>query len=67
MSDKTKPAFDAFAVETTEGAEKPFYRSIGAAWPTKANNGALMLSLKVLPVDGRILLLPYREKPPKEE
>ncbi len=65
MSEKQKPAFDVFSVEERPG-DKPFYRSIGAAWETKSKNG-YNLVVPVLPINGRMLLLPHQEKPPKEE
>lgn len=65
MTEKPKPAYDAFAVEQAEGSEKAFFRPIGAAWHAKSNNGALNLQLKVIPLDGRVLLLPYRPPPEK--
>lgn len=63
MSEKQKPAFDAFSVEERDG-QKPFYRGIGAAWETKAKNG-FVLDMKCIPLNGRVLLLPH--KPPKDE
>lgn len=63
---KQKPSFDAFSVEERGENQKPFYRNIGAAWETKSKNG-YNLKLNVLPLDGRVLLLPYSEKPPKDE
>lgn len=65
MADRQKPAYDAFSVEEREGAEKPYFRNIGAAWATKSGEG-LNLTLQVLPINGRILLLPYKERPPAE-
>lgn len=64
LSEKQKPAFDAFSVEEREG-QKPFYRPTGCAWSTKSGEGYILV-LPVIPLSGRILLLPYKERPPKE-
>jgi hypothetical protein len=41
--------------------EKKFWTRIGAAWPTKSGDG-FNIQLDVVPLDGRIVLLPASEK-----
>ncbi len=71
-TDKPLPVYDAFSIEKKspeDRNEKPVYRPIGAAWADQSNNGAINLALKVLPLDGRVLLLPHEpgDKPPPED
>lgn len=53
------PALIAYTVEKAEGAEKAYWRRVGAAWKNKA--GGYQLRLGSLPVGGELVLLPPRE------
>lgn len=64
MSDKSRPAFDAYVVDG-DGKEA-FWSKIGAAWPHEDNKG-FNLQLTALPLTGRIALRVPKEKKPVEE
>jgi hypothetical protein len=60
MTTNNKPAFEIFVVR--EGSnKKSCFTKIGAAWPTKSGAG-YNADLFALPVDGKIILLPPKEK-----
>ena len=60
MTTNNKPAFEIFVVR--EGSnKKSYFTKIGAAWPTKSGTG-YNADLFALPVDGKIVLLPPKEK-----
>ena len=54
----TKPSLIAYSVKARGENQKPIWNRIGAAWPHANGNGGLSLSLEVLPLDGRIVLMP---------
>lgn len=66
MADGQKPKYDVFSVEERKGEQKPYFRNIGAAWATKSGEG-LNVTLSVVPINGRLLLLPYKERPPSQD
>ena len=60
MTTNNKPAFEIFVVR--EGSnKKSYFTKIGAAWPTKIGNG-YNADLIALPVDGKFILLPPKDK-----
>ena len=62
-AEKSKPDLNAYVVTGT--AEKPFYTKIGAAWKNKV--GGYGLDLDAIPVNGRIVLFPPKEKDEGEQ
>jgi hypothetical protein len=62
MANGDHPKFDVFTVEDRGRNKDGFWTKIGGAWPTKDDAG-LTIQLQALPLDGRLVLLPY--KPPK--
>lgn len=61
MAEKQKPSHDVFSVEERGDGQKPFYRQLGACWPTKSGEG-LNLVIHAVPLSGRLLLLPFKDK-----
>src|ERR1700750_2103626 len=60
MATNNKPAFEIFVVR--EGSnKKSYFTKIGAAWPTKSGSG-YNADLIALPVDGKFILLPPKDK-----
>ncbi len=65
MTEKQRPAFDAYVVDG-DGKEA-FWSKIGGAWPHEDGKG-YNIQLTAIPVNGRIALRIPREKPsPAEE
>lgn len=65
MSEKQRPAFDAYVVDG-DGKEA-FWSKIGAAWPHEDGKG-YNLQLTAIPVNGRIALrVPLEKKEPEEK
>lgn len=61
MSEGTKkPVYEAFAVIERK-QQKPWYQSLGAVFETESGNG-LNVVLHATPLNGRLLLLPFKEK-----
>src|ERR1700686_2982584 len=60
MTTNNKPAYEIFVVR--EGSnKKSYFIKIGAAWPTKSGSG-YNADLIALPVDGKFILLPPKNK-----
>ena len=60
MTTNNKPAFEIFVVR--EGSnKKSYFNKVGAAWPTKSGSG-YNADLIALPVDGKFILLPPKDK-----
>ncbi len=57
-NENTKPHLNAFVVKGTD--EKPIFIKIGAAWQNRS--GGFQLYLDALPTDGKVVLLPFKEK-----
>lgn len=64
MSEKQRPAFDAYVVDG-DGKEA-YWSKIGAAWPHDDGKG-YNLQLTAIPVNGRVALRVPREKRESEE
>lgn len=64
MTEKQRPAFDAYVVDG-DGKEA-FWSKIGAAWPHEDGKG-YNVQLTAIPVNGRIALRLPREKAQGEE
>lgn len=60
-TESKKPEFEAFAVVERKN-QKPWYHPLGAVFRTASGDG-LNVVLHATPLDGRILLLPFRERP----
>lgn len=61
-----KPELEAFVVTGGEKeGEKGFWTKVGAAWANKS--GGYNLQLDALPVGGKLVLLPPKEKEEKKE
>ena len=60
----TKPYHLAYVVEDNE--EESFWTLIGVSFPHKDRKG-LNILLRALPVDGRIVLRKYNERPPEKD
>ena len=54
-----KPTFEAFA--TKQSGDRTRWIKIGAAWPHK-ESGGMNIQFDALPVDGRVVLLPVKDK-----
>ena len=62
---KDKPVHLAYVVETT-GENEAFWTCIGAAFAHKDHRG-MTLTLRALPLGGRLVLRRYTEKPVTRE
>ena len=65
MGVKAKPYHLAYVVEDIKEDES-FWTCIGASFPHKDRKG-LNILLRALPVDGRIVLRKYNERPPEKD
>ena len=65
MGVKAKPYHLAYVVEDIKEDES-FWTCIGASFPHKDRKG-LNIMLRALPVDGRIVLRKYNERPPEKD
>ena len=65
MGVKAKPYHLAYVIEDIDGKES-FWTCIGASFPHKDKKG-LNIMLRALPVDGRIVLRKYNERPPEKD
>jgi len=63
MSEKQTPAYDVKVVTKREGKDD-WWDTVGSAWLAK--NGSLVVELRSLPLTGRLILTPWKEKPPRE-
>jgi len=59
----SKPKYNIVTVKTV--GEKDFYTRIGVAFPLE--KGGFNILFDALPTNGRVLLLPERERRPPEE
>jgi hypothetical protein len=59
MTPNNKPVFEAFAVRESKG--KSYFTRIGVVWPHKNGNG-FNIDLHALPIDGKLVLMPPKEK-----
>jgi len=66
MSDSKKPDFDVVISKTSEkdGEKKNYYSNVGAAWSVA--KGGISISLDSIPVDGKMVLFPRKEKSSQE-
>lgn len=64
MTEKQRPAFDAYAVDGD--GDTAFWSRIGGAWPHEDGKG-YNIQLAAVPVNGRIALRVPREKKEPEE
>jgi hypothetical protein len=59
MAQGQRPAYDVFTSREVEG-QSSFYTRVGAAW--KVSKGGISIVLDALPVDGRLVMFPAKEK-----
>lgn len=55
----SKPKYEAF-ISKQNADDKSFYTKVGAAW--EVAKGGISIQLDAVPVDGRLVLFPVREK-----
>lgn len=58
MAKGEKPAFDVFV--SSQNGGKNHYNRVGAAW--NVAKGGISIKLAALPVDGNLVLFPFKEK-----
>ncbi len=66
MGNGTKPAYRVYTVDEREDADDSFWTQIGAAFAHGDKKG-MNIVLRALPLDGRLVVRRYTEKPAVEE
>jgi hypothetical protein len=61
MAKGERPTHKVLVSRQSEDKSKTFYNQVGSGWAVK-NNG-ISLQLDALPVDGRLVIFPVKEKP----
>ncbi len=62
MANSSKPAYRVYTVEDRDDADEAFWTQIGAAF-AHADKKGMNIVLRALPLDGRLVLRKYSEKP----
>ena len=66
MANRSKPDYRVYTVEDREDADDAFWTQIGAAF-AHADKKGMNIMLRALPLDGRLVLRRYSEKPVVED
>ena len=62
MSNTNHPAYNVFTVKDRGSNKKAFWIKIGAAWPLRSNGDGFSITLNAIPVDGKLVLVPFKEQ-----
>ena len=66
MANDSKPAYRVYTVEDREDTDDAFWTQIGAAF-AHADKQGMNIVLRALPLDGRLVLRKYTDKPVVED